>query len=196
MLISTDGQCTAPQPATAELGQFRPYASRLDAAGLHGPFGFEDSPRSGCLAVELPPVAGTNVPIFGCALASGGALRVATLTDAQHVAAALALQPADARSGVLVVGVRNGDGSPAEQARVFLGDPQSQREGAYAIEIIDDQREWYPIGPGSISKLGVALFPNAPVGTYTVVFADGGRLTFQAGGVDNPRSITTIVMTR
>jgi hypothetical protein len=42
--------------------------------------------------------------------------------------------------------------------------------------------------------LGVAVFANAPAGSYEVTFADGGGRTVNAGGADDPSSVTVVVV--
>jgi hypothetical protein len=194
--VATAGVCAAPPP-TAFHGVFRSFAVTHSGDALSGQWVAARSTNDGCTALAGTSNGGRQLSCLTDDWTSRATLQGFVL-DAAHLEAVLALNDSvGARLGALVIRVvdarMGGLGESAVGASVSYTLPWALGGADYPT---DDA--WTRLAPVAASTtfagLGVAIFADAPTGSYLVTLADGTLLYVNAGGADDPRSVTTVVV--
>lgn len=179
-LVSTSGLCVPPRLPQAR-GQFRAYGADYDGTTFSGAFGFDGAADAGCVAARFTTAAG--VVSYACLEYAGlGSATLWRVGSAQHLAS-LGTLAAGRRNGALVIRVFPATNVPLAGTTVF---GPSGEEAGYV------DSDWMSLA-GGMGPIGVAVFPDAPVGSYTVTFADRQTRTLNAGAADDAAITTAAV---
>ncbi len=188
-MIGTQGVCEEPAGGKHH-GEFRSFPVTRTGDRIKGVFAYDRSRMAGCVAARVARPSGDQYACLG-ELTSKSTAPVAVLSDA-HVTQLVAANKG-APNGPLAIRITE-NGVPAVGARVRYDFFDAQNEADYVQDAA-----WSSI----VSRTGVtaagggvAIYTNAPTGRYTITFADGGTKTFNAGGADDPFSVTTVVIER
>ena len=192
----TNGVCMAP-PLTAHRGAYRPFAMATSGANLDGVWVVDHSVFDGCIVLSGTTNGGHQLSCLFDDATSKSTLQ-GFVVAADHLAAVLAFnQAAHAQAGALVIRVLDpAGGDPngsAVGARVNYLLLASLSEAEYAQDATWTIMPPNPSGTTS-AGLGVAVIADAPAGPYAITFADGSTRTINAGGADDPNSVTVVVV--
>jgi hypothetical protein len=196
-LTATAGVCRTP-PSTAYHGVFRPFALSRMGASLAGEWTSSSGEIDGCTALAGTSNGGRQYSCLLHEYTSKTTVRGFVL-DAEHLRVVQALNASvHAKVGALVIRVvdwRDGDGNgSAIGARVTYAAPWSLGGTAYPID--ENWQNAVPTPDGtSADGLGVAVIVDAEAGPYLISFSDGSMRVVNAGGADDPRSVTALVVT-
>ena len=194
-LESTGGLCSNPVARTL-YGSFRafPLATQDSTTPqrITGDFAYDTSGFAGCVAARIDGPHGTT---YAClANPSNEEATIALLTDEHLMSVVAANQATKAQHGALVLQIPDITGAPAVGARVQFD--LFERPGRDADYPMND--DWSEISSTTMgtseAEPGIAIFPNAPTGPYTVFYADGTTTTLHAGGAADPLSVTTLLV--
>lgn len=193
----TNGVCMTP-PLSAHRGVFRPFAMTTSGANLDGVWVVDHSAFDGCTVLAGTTNNGPQLSCLSDAATSKSTLQ-GFVISADHLAAVRGFNDAThGRNGALVVRVLdpiNGDANgSAVGARVNYMLLSTLSEAEYAQDATWTFAPPNPTGTTS-PGLGVAVIADAPTGPYLVTFAGGMTRVINAGGSDDPGSITVVVVT-
>jgi hypothetical protein len=195
---ATAGVCMAP-PLTAQRGAYRSFAIQQSGANLDGTWVVDHSSIDGCVVIASDANGARQLSCLSDANTSRTTLQGYVLSAAHLDAVQTLNQSVHAQSGALVLRIIDPDDADpkgsALGARVTFGLTTTANEAEYPQD--DSWVVVPPTPPGTTAAgSGVALFADALTGPYVVTFSDGNTVAVNAGGGDDPASVTVVVVNR
>jgi hypothetical protein len=197
-LTATQGVCMAP-PVSAHRGQFRPFAMSASGANLDGVWVVDHSAFDGCTVIAGTTNGGRQLSCLSDAATSKATLQGYVISDAHLSAVRDFNSSVHATVGALVFRVLDpADSDPngsAIGAHVNYGLLSTLSEAEYPQD--DTWAIASPTPTGTTSAgLGTAVIADASTGPYVITFSDGTTTMINAGGSDDPSSVTVVVISR
>jgi hypothetical protein len=195
---ATGGVCITP-PLTSRRGELRLFDLAHSGANLDGTWEVDRSALDGCLVIAGTTNGGRQLSCLSDALTSMSTLQ-GYVVEPDHLQAVLAYNASvHAKAGALIVRVLDpNDGDPtgsAIGARVNYALLSTLSEAEYVQDSTWAIAPPTPVGTTS-AGLGVAVIADAQAGPYQITFSDDTTRLVNAGGGDDPSSVTVVVVSR
>lgn len=189
----TNGVCMTP-PLTAYHGAFRPFALSASGANLDGVWVVDHSSFDGCTVISGTTNGGRQLSCLFDNATSRSTLQGFVIAP-DHLAAVRAFnESVHAKTGALVIRVLDPlTNASAVGARVSYALLSSLSEAQYAPDASWTLTRANPAGT-TAAGLGVAVIADAPAGPYEITFVDGSTRVINAGGADDPNSVSVVVV--
>jgi hypothetical protein len=198
VFTATAGVCMMP-PLTAHRGQFRAFTMAHSGPNLDGVWVVDHSEFDGCTALVGTVNGGRQLACLSDAATSKATL-LGYVVSAAHADAVRAFNHGvHATAGALVFRILDpADADPngsAIGARVNYALLSTLSEAEYPQDDTWAITAGAPPGTTGASR-GVAIIADASAGPYVVTFSDGTDVVVNAGGDDDPESVTVVVVSR
>jgi len=192
----TAGACAAA-PLSARRGYYRSFATRQTDSNLDGAWVVDHSSMDGCVVIASDANGGRQLSCLSDANASQSTLQGYVL-NSDHLGQVVGFNHSvHAQNGALVLRIIDpgdmDDNDSAIGATVNFG-LQTTTNGADYPQ--GDDWSMTAAGGTTSAGLGVAYFANALAGPYVVTFSDDSTTIINAGGADDPDSVTVVVVFR
>jgi len=192
---ATSGVCMTP-PLTSHRGVFRSFDLTHSGINLDGTWVVDHSVFDGCTVLAGTTNGGRQLSCLFDQQTSKSTLQ-GFVINAAHLDAVRAFnQSVHASSGALVVRmldpIDNDPNGSAIGARLNYQLLSTLSEAEYPQDATWTITPPNPTGTTS-AGLGVAVIADAPAGPYMITFSDGSTRLINAGGSDDPASVTVLI---